>query len=140
LKFLISQYTSVVSGMDGARNVCHRGVSRAVSWRGWPDPPPFPPQYALVAAMLADWTAETGVPAYKLQILQGLLGRDYLLAIPPPAGARAFDATLPEGPQLRFRFRKHAALLLGWKSRREEGSADGFPDALNYALRTIVYP
>lgn len=134
--------------MDLSRKVTWQGMSgrgrnggRRVLLDNWPTPPAPPLQYAAASAILHRWSRRMQHSPRQIQILQGLLDQDYLLALPLPLGASGFeDHNQVTNRRLRYLWRRHAATILGWTVRREEGDNDGFPAALNRALWTIVFP
>ena len=106
----------------------------------WPRPPSTPSPFPNAERILVEWGQTQGVWGYKLEVLRGLLHKDYLLRLPLPRGCKGFENLQGLEPrQLRYLFRRQCAVVLGWRQRIAEGDPHGFSDGLNRTLREEVF-
>lgn len=110
------------------------------TWQDWPTPPQAPLHLVAANTILIQWARSRGARGRQLELLSGLLDRDYLLSLPLPPEAVGFDDhNRIENQQLRYLFRRHVATILGWTKRRVEGARYGFSISINRALREDIY-
>lgn len=86
--------------------------------------------------IIQQWATEIGASKSQTRQLLLLVDKEYLLKKVVRKGLKRVDS--PRG--LRFLFRYHAAKILGWRHRLQEGHPLGFSDAVNETLRLILWP
>jgi hypothetical protein len=123
--------------IDGAVPNPAYAVVRTATWRD-----PLPPLAYISSASVGIihlWAFQQGGRRRRLRCILGLLDREYLLEAPLPQGIHVQEGRRG-GERLRYLWRRQTAALLGWTSRREEGSSDGFSDVVNFILRRDIFP
>ncbi|GAQ83852.1 hypothetical protein KFL_001650040 [Klebsormidium nitens] len=88
--------------------------------------------------VLEDFIEGIGENELMLASLLALYNEEYLQQRPVPQTKGFKKLVKPEVWETenhRFWWRRHAAYLLGWQGRRQEGEGDGFTEAINKLLR-----
>lgn len=106
-------------------------------------PPPTPPPTQRLLQLDPNLSTLRNFSVHRqggneLQVLDlaGLFHEPYLEAQPIPVNKSHLEWPLPPTPRsYRFFFRYHAARLLGWTERRDEGDDNGYVAAFNNLIR-----
>lgn len=112
-------------------------------------PPILPPAPAgtpkqRAAFLIRAWLGSEGHPEDTISRAILMLDEDHMRAQPadiyglewPPGGRHGVIPPV----HWRYRFRREISHLLGWREQRPEGHPDGFPAALNQAIREELWP
>lgn len=90
---------------------------------------------AATRLVVEEWTTAIATSDLQKRRILQLLDKRMLLRRAVKKGVKRINS--PRG--LRFLFPYHSARVLGWKSRIPEGHPSGFSEAVNTALRTLLW-